>query len=391
MVSKSPLHEEHLALNATMVGFGGFLMPVQYTSITAEHLAVRKSAGLFDTSHMAEIIVAGKDAPAFLQKVLTNDVTRCTPGTALYTAMCVPEGGTIDDLYIYNLGGSVKQSLTGRPGTRPGGIEWLENHKNYMLVVNASNARKDLAWLMEQPKGNDLTILDISDRMAMLALQGPKAESILQKLTDAKLAKLARFQLIGTEIAGIKGVIVSRTGYTGEDGFELYFNAGDAPALWKALLDAGRPHGLVPAGLGARDTLRLEACYPLYGHELSEKVSPVEAGIGWAVKKTEPKCTGSDVLLRQKEEGAPRELIAFELKERAIARQHYPIFKDSKQIGEVTSGTFSPTFNKSIGLALVKRNSANIGESILIKIRERQVKAEVVKKPFYAFAGRAKG
>ncbi len=368
-LARSPLHEEHLALNASMVGFGGFLMPVQYTSIIKEHLAVRKAAGLFDTSHMGEFIVSGDDAPAFLQRALTNDIGRCTRGAALYTAMCLPDGGTVDDLYVYNITG----------------LGWRD--AEYMLVVNASNTAKDWAWLKKQAESYDVKLEDTSADIAMLALQGPKAESILQKLTEAKLAKLARFQLTGAEVAGVQDTIVSRTGYTGEDGFEFYFNAGDAPELWKALLAAGKPHGLVPAGLGARDTLRLEACYPLYGHELSESITPVEAGIGFAVRETEPACTGSGVLLRQKREGAPRELIAFELRERAIARQRYPVVKDRERIGEVTSGTLSPTLGKSIGMALVTRGRADIGESILIKIRERETEAETVKKPFYAFAG----
>lgn len=367
--ARSPLHNEHIALNATMVEFGGFLMPVQYTSIIKEHLVVRSAAGLFDTSHMGEFIVSGDDAPAFLQRMLTNDIRRCTTGTALYTAMCLPSGGTVDDLYVYNITG----------------LGWRD--AEYMLVVNASNTPKDWAWLKKQAESYDVKLEDISADIAMLALQGPKAERILKKLTKARLAKLARFGLVSAEVAGIRDVIVSRTGYTGEDGFEFYFNADDAPALWKALLAAGKPHGLVPAGLGARDTLRLEACYPLYGHELSESITPIEAGIGFAVRQTEPACTGSDVLLRQKEEGAPRELIAFELNERAIARQHYPVLKDGKQIGEVTSGTLSPTLSKSIGMALVERDSANIGESIQIMIRDKPMEAEMVKKPFYAFAG----
>ncbi len=369
---KSPLHEEHLALKGSLVEFGGWLMPVQYSGITAEHKAVRTAAGLFDTSHMGEFIVSGADAPEFLQRMLTNDISMCTPGTALYTAMCTPEGGTVDDLYVYNLGELI----------------WLDNPLTYMLVVNASNIKKDLSWLMEQPKGKDISILDVSDRMAMLALQGPKAENILQKLTKAKLNALPRFEIIGADVAGVKEVIISRTGYTGEDGFELYFNTGDAPALWKALLDKGKPSGLVPAGLGARDTLRLEACYPLYGHELSETISPVEGGIRFAVKQTNPTCMGSDILLTQKSEGAARKVIAFEMKERAIPRQHYPVMKGRKQIGEVTSGTLSPTLNKSIGMALVERNSVKIGESIQIKVRDRPVEAEIIKKPFYAFTGK---
>lgn len=366
---RSPLHNEHIALNATMVEFGGFLMPVQYTSIIREHLAVRSAAGLFDTSHMGEFIVSGDDAPAFLQRALTNDIRRCTRGTALYTAMCLPSGGTVDDLYVYNITG----------------LGWRD--AEYMLVVNASNTAKDWAWLKKQAESYDVRLEDISADIAMLAMQGPKAEKILQKLTGAKLAKLARFQLTGAEVADIKDVIVSRTGYTGEDGFELYFNADDAPALWKALLAAGKPQGLVPAGLGARDTLRLEACYPLYDHELSERISPIEGGIGWAVKEKVPGCVGSEALLSQKREGARRQLIAFELRERAIARQHYPVLKDGKRIGEVTSGTLSPTLSKSIGMALVERDSANIGESIRIMIRDKPMEAEAVKKPFYAFAG----
>ena len=371
--ARSPLHEEHLALGAQMVEFGGFLMPVQYTSIIAEHLAVRKAAGLFDTSHMGEFLVSGKDAEIFLQRMLANDVRRCTSGVALYSPLCLPDGGTIDDLYLYNLRG------TG----------WKGRDDSFMLVVNAANTAKDFAWLQQQLKeqGDEVTVKDISTDIAMLALQGPKAERILQPLTTAKLTDLKRFHEVTTTVAE-KEVLISRTGYTAEEGFEFYLPATDAVTVWRAILKEGKPRGLLPTGLGARDTLRLEACYPLYGHELNEQTSPVEAGIGWTVKKSDIPCIGSDVLLTQKKEGATRKVIAFEMKERAIPRQHYSVLRDGEVIGEVTSGTLSPLMKKSIGLALIERGKAAIGESILIKIREREVEATVVKKPFYSFAGR---
>ena len=371
---RSPLHEEHLSLNASMTEFGGYLMPVQYSGIIPEHLAVRKAAGLFDTSHMGEFLVKGRGAEGFLQGMLTNDVRKCVPGTALYTAMCLPSGGTVDDLYIYNITGM------GWPSPSKG--------EAYMLVVNAANTAKDLTWLTAALKGvRDATLTDVSAEVAMIALQGPKAEAILHMLTKMDCAGLRRFSTAVAEVAGAR-MLVSRTGYTGEDGFELYFSPKQAGKVWRAILDAGKPHGLLPAGLGSRDTLRLEACYPLYGHELDERTSPVEGGIGWAVSEKDILCMGCDVLLKEKKEGARRELVAFEMRERAIPRKGYPLLVAGRIVGEVTSGTHSPLFNKGIGLALAERGTCRPGDAVTLTIRERDAAAVVVKKPFYAYAGR---
>ena len=381
----SPLHDAHLALGGKMVEFGGFLMPLQYTGIIAEHIATRTAAGLFDTSHMGEFLVTGEDAEAFLQQALTNDLARCPPGEALYSPMYTPSGGTVDDLFVYNISG---MDCAGALPARKAGHA-------YMVVVNAANTPKDLAWLRrllaewrkEGPR--ETAIEDIGSGVAMLALQGPQAREILEPL-GRDVGSLARFHAMLVDIRGILA-LVSRTGYTGEDGFELYTRSAHAARLWKLLLDAGKSGGLHPAGLGARDSLRLEACYPLYGHELSEDISPVEGGVGWAVREKNPAGIGGEALLGQKRGGAPRELIALEM-ERAIARQHCAVMRpdsedDAVTIGAVTSGTFSPTLGKSIALALTETGIVSTGDEVRVEVRERRIPARVVKRPFYAFAG----
>ncbi|KIL36798.1 glycine cleavage system protein T [Gordoniibacillus kamchatkensis] len=362
MLKKTPLYPLYAEHGARVIDFGGWELPVQFSGIQKEHEAVRQQAGLFDVSHMGEVRIVGEDALSFLQKVTTNDVAKLVPGQCQYSLMCYPSGGVVDDLLVYFLG-------EGR----------------YMLVINASNIEKDLAWLREQAAVfGDVTIEDISEQTALLALQGPHAERILQRLTDAPLAELKSFRFYEeAHVAGIPA-LVSRTGYTGEDGFELYVKADRSLELWKRLLAEGAADGLVPAGLGARDTLRFEARLPLYGQELSADISPLEAGLGIFVKLDKGDFIGRDALLKHKEEGAPRRLVGIEMIDRGIPRSHYPVFDgDGKRIGEVTTGTQSPTLKTNVGLALVDRAYAEQGTELYVEIRGQKLKAKVVKTPFY--------
>lgn len=361
-LKRTPLYPLYDKYGARVIDFGGWELPVQFSGIQAEHEAVRTRAGLFDVSHMGEVNVSGKDALAFLQKLTTNDVSKLVPGQAQYSLMCYPDGGVVDDLLVYFIGGD-----------------------RYMLVINASNIDKDLEWLHANKQG-DVTIEDVSDQTSLLALQGPKAVSILSKLTDAPIGELQPFRFIpDASVAGF-GAIVSRTGYTGEDGFELYIGSGNAQALWEKLLEAGTDDGIMPIGLGARDTLRFEARLPLYGQELSAAITPIEAGLGFFVKPDKGDFIGRDVLAEQKLIGAPRKLVGIEMIDRGIPRTHYPVFSDDKQIGEVTTGTQSPTYKTNVGLALIDKAYAELGTELFVEIRGKQLRAKVVKTPFYTKA-----
>ncbi|ANS74808.1 glycine cleavage system protein T [Paenibacillus yonginensis] len=344
---------------ARCIDFGGWELPVQFEGIQKEHDAVRHQAGLFDVSHMGEFLVEGEGSLPFLQNMLTNDVSALQPGAAQYTLMCYPTGGVVDDLLVYCLS---------------------ENH--YMLVVNASNIRKDWEWLRDhQPE--DVQMTDISSTTALIALQGPLAEQILTEAGIAAAAGLSSFTFAAeVELFGAKAIL-SRTGYTGEDGFEIYAPAEQAPAIWKGLLAAGAPQGLVPAGLGARDTLRFEAKLPLYGQELSATISPLEAGVGFFVKWDKGDFIGRSALEAQKAAGLPRKLVGIEMIDRGIPRSHYPVYGDGVKIGEVTTGTQSPSLKRNLGLALVDSGYAAIGTVVEVEIRGRKLKAEVVKAPFY--------
>jgi aminomethyltransferase len=351
-----PVYQEH---GGKTIDFGGWELPVQYTSILEEHEAVRTRAGLFDVSHMGEFVVKGKDALANIQKWITNDASKLSVNQALYSPMCYENGGCVDDLLVYKRG-----------------------EQDYWLVVNAANIEKDYEWICKQSFG-DVEIRNVSAQVAQLALQGPLAEKILQKLTDFPLTEIAYYWFRqDVPIAGIPA-LVSRTGYTGEDGFELYVDSDVAIDLWKKILEAGREDGLVPVGLGARDTLRFEARLPLYGQEINETITPIEAGLGMFVKVEKGEFIGRDVLSRQKEEGPPRKLVGFEMIERGIPRTHYEVQAEGKRIGEVTSGTFSPTLKKNIGLALIERAYAQTGQELDILIRNKKVKAVIVPTPFY--------
>ncbi|WNF32105.1 glycine cleavage system aminomethyltransferase GcvT [Aeribacillus composti] len=359
-LKRTPLFEVYKQYRAKTINFGGWELPVQFTSIKEEHYAVRTNAGLFDVSHMGEIIVKGKDSLQFLQKILTNDVSKLRDGKAQYTIMCYEDGGCVDDLIVYRL-----------------------NEEKYLLVVNAANIQKDFQWLMSQKHG-DVELQNISESCALLALQGQKAEKVLQTLTDVHLSELKFFEFIeSAEIAG-KKALIARTGYTGEDGFEIYCQSEDAVYLWEKILQAGDKEKVVPCGLGARDTLRLEAALPLYGQDLSEDITPIEAGVGFAVKLTKKEnFIGKDVLQIQKEQGVSRLAVGLEMIEKGIPRSGYKLFSGNQQIGVVTSGTHSPTLNKSIGIALVKKEFSEIGNEIEVEVRTKRLKARVVPTPFY--------
>lgn len=341
-----------------MVEFAGWEMPVQYHGVIEEHLAVRSHAGLFDVSHMGEIEVRGTGALEFCQYATANDVARLHLHQAQYNLLLNERGGVVDDVIIYRV-----------------------NSDAYFICVNASNREKDFHWLSERATGA-VEVEDQSSQYAQLALQGPLAAKILQPLAQAALDEIKPFHFVFADVSAIR-CMVARTGYTGEDGFELYCQAPDAERLWSNLIEAGAPQGLVPVGLGARDTLRLEKAYPLYGHELDESTTPLEAGLGWVVKFTKPSFIGRDVLVRQKAAGVTRKLVGLELLRAGIARSEYPLFNHESKVGQVTSGTKSPSLGKAIALGYVIREEAELGNVLEVEIRGRKVPGKVVSTPFY--------
>lgn len=358
-LKRTPLYPLYEKYGGKVIDFGGWALPVQFTSILDEHEAVRTRAGLFDVSHMGEVDVKGPDSLKYIQKLITNDASKLVDGKALYSPMCYPDGGTVDDLLVYR---------------------YSTDH--YLLVINASNIEKDFAWFKENLEG-EVEIHNISDQVSQLAIQGPLAEKVLQKLTDFDLSTIGFFHFNSdVNLNGIKA-LVSRTGYTGEDGFEVYLSNEDAPKLWDMILEAGKDEDVLPCGLGARDTLRFEAKLPLYGQELSKDITPIEAGIGFFVKFDKGDFNGREVLLQQKENGAPRKLVGIEMIDRGIPRTHYPVYSGDQLIGEVTTGTQSPTLKKNVGLALIKSEFASIGNEVYVEIRNKKLKAEIVKTPFY--------
>lgn len=353
MEAKTPLYEAHVALGGKIIPFAGYLMPVNYaTGILKEHEAVRVSAGLFDVSHMGEILVTGEAALSFLNVLLTNDFTSMEIGDVRYSPMCYPDGGVVDDLLVYK----------------------LEKEK-YLLCVNASNKDKDYAWIKEQLQ-TGVTVEDISDSVGQVALQGPNAEGILKKIVSEKEIPEKYYTFQENVSFGDKKVLLSRTGYTGEDGYEIYAKAEDVIAIWNALLEAGKEEGLIPCGLGCRDTLRLEAGMPLYGHELSAEITPKEAGLSMFIKKEKEDFIGKEALAPPRK----RKRIGLVLKERGIAREGSEIFQGEEKIGMVTSGTSSPTLKKAIAMALV---DVNAEEPFTVDVRGKRLQAEVVRLPFY--------
>jgi aminomethyltransferase len=361
---QTPLYATHQQYGGKIVEFGGWLLPVQYSSILEEHRAVREKAGLFDVSHMGEVAVKGADALAYLQRLVTNDVSRIVDGQIQYTPMCYGDGGTVDDLLIYR-----RTAL------------------DFLLVINAGNIDKDWAWMQENRGGFNVELTNLSDETAELALQGPLAQTILNQLSDKPLDALRYYWFWdGMKVAG-RPVLISRTGYTGEDGFEIYCRPADAAFLWNKIVEAGKPLGLLPAGLGCRDTLRFEASLPLYGHELSAGISPLEAGLARFVNLEKGDFIGRTALADQQAGGTKRKLAGFVVTERGIARADYPVMVEGRQIGTVTTGSYAPSLDKNIGNALVESEFAKVGQHFDIEIRGKNVPAQVIPRPFYKRKG----
>ncbi|KAA3648898.1 MAG: glycine cleavage system aminomethyltransferase GcvT [Bacteroidetes bacterium] len=352
------LNKVHIDLGAKMVPFAGYNMPLQYSGLTEEHNAVRNSVGMFDVSHMGEFIIKGSKALDLIQKISTNDASVLVPGKIQYSCMPNGRGGIVDDLLIYML-----------------------SENTYMLVVNASNIQKDWDWIQSQNTfGAEMQ--DISDRTSLLAIQGPKAVEALQSLTDINLADMKYYTFEKGKFAGFDNVLISATGYTGSGGFEIYFENEYAEKIWNAIMEAGRGVGIMPAGLGARDTLRLEKGFCLYGNDIDDNTSPIEAGLGWVTKFTKD-FVDAKLFKEQKEKGVARKLVAFIMLDRGIPRKDYDLCDvDENIIGKVTSGTSSPTLKNGIGLAYVATEHAKVGTEIYLSVRGKQLKAQIVKPPF---------
>lgn len=356
---KTSLFDVHKNHGGKIIDFSGWSLPVEYDGISAEHEAVRTAAGLFDVSHMGEVEVSGKNAFEFVQYLVTNDISVLEDNQIIYTFMCYPHGGIVDDLLVYRF-----------------------NKDHYYLVINASNVDKDYQWMLENAKEFEVELKNVSDDVSEMALQGPKAEEILQKLTDTNLSEIKFFYCKrDVNVAGAN-CMISRTGYTGEDGFEIYLNHRDAVKVWDAIIEAGKEYGIKPAGLGARDTLRFEATLPLYGNEINEDITPLEAGFGMFVKLNKDNFIGKEALAKQKEEGLKRKIVGFEMIDKGIPRHGYPVVSDGKEIGFVTTGYLSPTLNKYIGLALVETAYTELGTQLEIQVRKRLMKANVISKRF---------
>jgi len=361
-IKKTPLNRAHREAGARMVPFSGWDLPVQYTGVLDEHLAVRTRAGLFDVSHMGEVDVVGPEALKFLQHVTCNDVSRLAPGRIQYSGLTTPEGTFVDDLLVYKRGDD-----------------------DYLLVINAGNTPKDVAWLRREAKGYDLRLEDVSSGWCQIALQGPRSQEILQPLTKIALPAMKYYTFVHGDVSGVP-CIVSRTGYTGEDGFEVYGPADAAETLWYAILGSGAPHGLVPAGLAARDTLRLEAKMALYGNDIDDTTTVLEADLSWILKLEKGEFLGRDALLRQKAAGLSRLLVGFETEGRAIARHGHKAVVEGVEVGTVTSGSFAPFLKKNIGLVYLPIGLTTPGSRFSIDIRGRLEPAVVVPTPFYTRA-----
>jgi aminomethyltransferase len=360
-MKNTPFTDKHIALGAKMAEFAGYNMPISYTGINDEHAAVRKNAGIFDVSHMGEFILKGENALDLIQRVTTNDASKLTAGKAQYSCLPNNTGGIVDDLLVY----------------------CLEENKAYMLVVNASNIEKDWNWISSFNTKN-VEMHNISDKTCLLAIQGPAATKILQKLTETDLMNLKYYTFTKGVFAGVKNVLISATGYTGAGGVEIYFEDSDGAAnkIWDAIFEAGSAHGLKPIGLGARDTLRLEMGYCLYGNDIDDTTSPLEAGLGWITKFTK-EFNAMPLLEKQKKEGVTRKLVGFEMIDKGIPRHHYNICDaNGTDIGYVTSGTQAPSLQKAIGMGYVALDHSAIDNEIYIKVRDKQLKAKIVKFPF---------
>ncbi len=359
-MKKTPLYDKHVSLGAKMVPFAGFDMPVQYSGVTEEHFAVREKAGMFDVSHMGQFMIEGPGSVELLQYVATNDVTTLENGKAQYTCLPNGNGGIVDDLIVYKMA-----------------------DEKYFVVVNASNIDKDWAHISKYNEKFGAKMTNISDDMSLLAIQGPRATEILQKLTDVTLADIPYYHFTVGAVDGVQDVIISNTGYTGSGGFEIYFKNEAANQLWDALTEAGKEEGMIPCGLASRDTLRLEKGFCLYGNDIDDTTSPLEGGLGWITKLDKGDFVDRDFLAKQKEEGVTRKLVGFELVDKGVPRHDYPVVNaEGNVIGKVTSGTQSPMKKTGIGLAYVAKGHNKIGSDIFIQVRNKNLAAKVVKTPF---------
>ena len=359
-IEKTPLYDVHAARGARFVPFAGFEMPVQFAGVIAEHKAVREAAGLFDVSHMGEIILEGGDALSGLQNIVTNDISKLEDGQALYTVMCRDDGGIVDDLIVYR-----------------------EAVDRYFLCVNASRRDVDFDHIVSHLRGMDVAAFDASEDYAQIAFQGPKALEILARVTEAKVLEMKPFTWVDATVAGVEEVRIARTGYTGEDGVELYLAPEGAAQVWEALEEAGKSDGVVPCGLGARDTLRLEMKYALYGNDIDENRNPYEAGLGWVVKLAKGDFIGKAALEKVKADKPAQKLVGFKLEGRGIPRQGYEIAVEGETVGVVTSGTHSPSLGEAIGVGYVPRSLSKAGSKFDVLVRGKPVPAVVVKTPFY--------
>jgi aminomethyltransferase len=357
MALRTPLYETHVKAGARLVEFAGWEMPVQYEGILAEHAAVRTRVGLFDVSHMGEVVFRGPKALESLNRLFTNDLSRIADGQAQYGCLCRESGGIVDDVVVYRRAAD-----------------------DLLVCVNAANRTKDHEWLADHAGGAD--VRNESDEWAQLAVQGPLAAQLLQRLTNVNLSALRAYRFANGEVAGVPS-LVARTGYTGEDGFELFCPPGEASRLWGEIMEAGQHERVQPAGLGARDSLRLEMAFRLYGSDMNDETTPLEAGLGWVVKLDKGDFAGRDALVRQKEQGLARKLVGFVLTDPGIPRHGYPVLQEERRVGEVTSGTRSPSLGMSIGLAYVPPALAAEGSTFAVEIRGRPAAAKAVKTPFY--------
>ena len=357
-LKRTPLYAAHVKAGARMVPFGGWEMPVQYRGIVEEHRTVRAAVGCFDVSHMGELEVEGPGALAALQRLTTNDVAALETGQVQYSVLCYPHGGIVDDLTVYRLAA-----------------------ERYMITVNASNIDKDWAHVTEGGEGN-ARWRNVSDATGLIAVQGPRAEALVGRLADVDVTRIGYYRFAEGRVAGAPALI-SRTGYTGEDGFELYVGAGDSERLWDALLEGGRADGAAPIGLGARDTLRLEMRYALYGNDIDDTTNPLEAGLGWVVKPAKGEFIGREAIERVRAAGPARRLVGVEMTERAVARHGYPVVKDGAAVGVVTSGSYGPSVDRYIAMAYVASAHAAVGTELGVEIRGQAKSARVVKTPFH--------
>ena len=357
-LKKTSLNDIHQQSGGRMVDFAGWEMPVHYGSTLREHLAVRKTVGVFDVSHMGEIEMLGKDALLMAQKVTSNDVSKLEDGQAQYSAFLYPDGTFVDDIVLYRI-----------------------NSEHVFICVNAANREKDFQWVCQHREG-EVEILDRGDAYAQLAIQGPQAEAVLQELTGVRLSAIRYYRFSRGEVNGVESLI-SRTGYTGEDGFEIYIPPESAPDIWNALLSVGKPFEITPAGLAARNTLRLEMSYSLYGHEIDQTTTPWEANLAWIVKLDKGDFIGKEALGRLKKTGLDRRLVGFEMVDRGIARDHYPVWVDGERVSEVTSGSPAPSLGKHVGLAYLPIRYTEVDQPLEVEVRGKHLKAKVVPTPFY--------